>query len=70
MVDRPEDVRGAIDVETGRERVLRGQALDDRALVGVVLALDPVQSFSISGSLGAAARMTSIDHSDTQLAGT
>src|SRR6185312_1573240 len=38
VVERPQDVRGALDVE--RQRALRGNALDDRALVGEVLALD------------------------------
>jgi len=41
VVERPEDVRGPIDTETGCERVLRIQALD-HALVGVELGLDPV----------------------------
>src|SRR5262245_54845104 len=42
MVQRPEDVGGAIDVEAGPERLLRRQGLDDRALVRVVLGLDPL----------------------------
>src|SRR5207249_1436416 len=41
MIQRPKDVGGAVDREARQERLLRDHALDDHALVRVVLDLDP-----------------------------
>src|SRR5215207_4726200 len=41
VVERPDDVGGAGDAEPAPQRA-RAEALDDRALVGVVLGLDPL----------------------------
>ena len=59
VVDRPEDVRGAFDVEARSELVLLVEALDHGALIRVVLGPDPVPESLISGSVTAPARITS-----------
>src|SRR5690242_13198710 len=40
VVERPQDVRRPADIQAGTKRALRGDALDDRPLVGVVLGVD------------------------------
>jgi hypothetical protein len=41
VVERPEDVRGRVDVEARAQRALGVEALHDAALVGVKLGLNP-----------------------------
>jgi hypothetical protein len=59
VVQGPEDVGRALDVEAAPECLLRRQALDDRPLVGVELGLDPGPQPRMSGSVAAAVRITS-----------
>ena len=59
MVDRPEDVGRAFDVETGGEGLALRERLDDRALVLAVVALDALPEDVDLGSADAALRITS-----------